>query len=202
MLNRYRNKVERLLEPVARKMGKEANKISYFSLLFAFLAGLSSFYSRKYVPLLLLFSLFTIINGFLDAIDGEIARIYRKASIKGDFIDHAIDRFSDAFIIGGVALSKWCSPAIGIISLTIVFLVSYMGTQAQAVGYRRVYGGPLGRADRIAIFFVGGIAQYFIKERIYGFYLMEWILLYFIFAGIITIVQRFYLIIKWLNRNA
>jgi archaetidylinositol phosphate synthase len=38
-----------------------------------------------------------------------------------------------------------------VIVITGVLLASYLGTQAQAVGVGRVYGGIMGRADRLII---------------------------------------------------
>ncbi len=200
MLDRYRSKVEKIINPIANKIGVEANFLSYLSLLFALFSGISSYFSYEIRYLLLLSSLFIIINGFLDALDGEIARIRKKESKKGDFIDHSIDRFSDAFIIGGIALSPWVNKIFGIVSLSVVLLVSYLGTQAQAAGYKRVYSGLLGRADRILILFISLIMQFFIQYKIFGLFLIEWVMLYFIFAGIITIIQRYFEIIKWFDK--
>ena len=199
MLDRYRSKVEKIINPIANKINLEANFLSYLSLLFAFFAGISAYFSYDFPYLLLLSSFFLIMNGFLDALDGEIARIKKEASAKGDFMDHAIDRFSDAFIIGGIALSQWINKSLGIFSITIIFLISYLGTQAQAVGYKRVYSGLLGRADRIIILFFALIIQFFIRYKLFGFFFMEWVMLYFIFAGLITIFWRYFEIMKWLD---
>lgn len=200
MLDRLRNRIDFMLEPVARKFGKEANRISYVSLLFAFIAAISFYYSYSHPLLLFMSSISIILNGFFDAIDGKIARLCKKAGRKGDFIDHAIDRFSDVLIIGGIAISSWCKKEIGVAAIAIVLLVSYLGTQAQAVGYKRIYAGILGRADRIAILFFAPIFQYF-APKIFGYYLLEWVMIYFIFAGIITILQRYYRIVKWLEKE-
>lgn len=199
MLDKFRYNVDFILEPIAKKVNIEANTISYISLLFAFIASLSFYFSYNWHFLLLISSLAILLNGFLDAIDGKIARMRKKESKKGDFIDHAIDRFSDALMIGGIVASSWCNKLIGIIVMAVVLLTSYMGTQAQAIGYRRIYGGILGRADRLVILFFAAIFQYFIG-KIYGFYLIEWIMIYFSIAGTITIVQRFYSTIKWLEK--
>ncbi|MBC7081543.1 MAG: CDP-alcohol phosphatidyltransferase family protein [Thermoplasmatales archaeon] len=199
MLDKYRNKVERIINPIASKIKLEANFLSYLSLLFAIFSGISSYFSYEIRYLLLVSSFFIIINGFLDAIDGEIARIRKKESKKGDFIDHSIDRFSDVFMLGGIAISPWINKIIGIASLSIVLLISYLGTQAQAIGYKRVYSGLLGRADRILILFISLIIQFFVQYKIFGFFLIEWVMLYFIFAGLITIIQRYFEIIKWLE---
>jgi len=161
MLNRWRDRIDGIIEPVARKMNVEANKVSYASLIFAFIAGILFYFSYEHHIFLVFASIATLANGFLDAIDGKIARLRKKASMKGDFIDHAIDRFSDAFIIGGIAASPWCGKFVAISAMAAVLIVSYMGTQAQAVGYKRLYSGILGRADRLAILIFSPFIQYF-----------------------------------------
>ncbi len=199
MLDKYRQKAEHILEPIAKKISIEANLLTYLSLLFAFLAGIALFFSFEKRYLLLFSSLCIFLNGLLDALDGKIARMRGKASKKGDFVDHTIDRFSDAFIIGGLAISPWVDKLIAIPAIASVLLVSYLGTQAQAVGYKRVYAGALGRADRIVILFFACILQFFL-DKFFGFYLLEWVMVYFIVAGITTIVQRYFAVIKWFGK--
>lgn len=196
MLDKYRQKADKFLEPFAGKIDIKPTFLTYFSLLFAIFAGIFSFFSYNIKYFLILSAIFIIINGFLDALDGKIARMRGEASKKGDFIDHAIDRFSDVFIIGGIALSPWINKSIGIITLSCILLVSYLGTQAQAVGYKRIYAGILGRADRILILFFSLIIQFFVRNLILGFHFLEWVFIYFIVASIVTIIQRYYLTIK------
>ena len=199
MLDKYRQKAEDILEPLAKRMSIEANILTYLSLIFAVMAGLAAFFSFKEKWLLLPASFFILLNGFFDALDGKIARMKGKAGKKGDFIDHAIDRFSDVLIIGGIVASPWVNKVVGIAAMAAILLVSYLGTQAQAVGYKRVYAGILGRADRIVILFIACIIQFFMPQQIYGFYFMEWIMFYFIIAGIATILQRYHAVMKWLG---
>lgn len=201
MLDKYREKADILLEPLALKMRIEANILTYLSLIFALFAGIFAYFSHEHLYLLLLSALFIMVNGILDALDGKIARMRGTAGKKGDFIDHVIDRFSDVFIMGGIILSPWVDKFIGTTAMAMMLLVSYLGTQAQAVGYRRVYGGMLGRADRIVILFFALFIQFFVKETIFHLYFLEWIMIYFIIAGFITIVQRYYAIIKWFGKN-
>lgn len=196
MLDKCRNKADKLLEPLAKKFSLEANQLSYISLVFAIFAGLTAYFSYEKKWLLLVSAFLILMNGFFDALDGKIARLKGMASKKGDFVDHAIDRFSDAFIIGGIVASPWIDKLIGLIAFASVMLVSYMGTQAQAVGYKRIYTGLLGRADRIVILTFACILQFFFNT-FHGYTILEIFMFLFAIAGIITIFQRYYLVMKW-----
>ena len=94
-----------------------------------------------------------------------LARKSGSVSKYGDFLDHVIDRYADVFIIGGACLGGFVDPTIGIIILTGVLLASYLGTQAQAVGIGRVYGGIMGRADRMVITYSGHFAEHHLQAR-------------------------------------
>jgi archaetidylinositol phosphate synthase len=152
-------------------------------------------------------ALFVALNGLFDAIDGKVAKLTNKVSKRGDFLDHALDRFADVFMVGGLALSPWlrAHPYIGFLAIVGMLLTSYMGTQAQAVGFRREYGGLLGRADRLVMLMVLPIGQhlllYYDIRIIWGFYLLEWVLIYFAVVGIFTAIQRFYITLRWFNKR-
>lgn len=69
-------------------------------------------------------------------------------------LDHTFDRYSDIALITGFAFSLYGNIYIGILALGGVFMTSYLGTQAQALGLKRNYGGVLGRADRLVLMLV------------------------------------------------
>src|SRR2546430_15123943 len=82
------------------------------------------------------------------------------ASARGDFLDRVLDRYADVFMLGGVAFNAmYCHLEVGMFALLGVLLTSYMGTQAQAVGQGRAYGGVLGRPDRFLRLFLRGPGQ-------------------------------------------
>ena len=85
------------------------------------------------------------LNAFCDAMDGAVAREMKTQSKRGDFLDHAVDRYADIFIITGIFAGGMVPWQIGVFALTGVLMSSYLGTQAQAVGVGRYYGGILGQ---------------------------------------------------------
>lgn len=177
------------------------NHISLTSLVFAIIAGL--LFSLDWSNFLLFAAIAVLVSGALDALDGKVARISSKASKRGDFVDHVIDRYSDAIILGGIALSPNCPIEFGLFAVIGVLLASYMGTQAQALGLGREYRGILGRADRIAVLVIVPLVMYFFDlggsgavSDIFGYTLMAWMMIYFGLAGNITALQRARLIWK------
>lgn len=166
VLDSKRDLVEFILLPVARAMSRfHPNTISWASFALAWGAGLLIVFSPQgdtletMVLLLALASLAVLASGFLDAIDGKVARLTGRVSKKGDVLDHILDRYSDVVMIGAVAVSAWCNPYIGMIAIIGVLLTSYMGTQSQAVGAGRLYAGLLGRADRMVLLTLAPLLQ-------------------------------------------
>jgi archaetidylinositol phosphate synthase len=212
VLNNKRDNIDPLLNFFAKHMVNiNPDALSWLSLLFAFISGLFFYFSSPSFELnnfyLCLAVIFVFLNGFFDAIDGKIAKLTNKISKKGDFLDHAIDRYADVLIIGGLALSPWCRfNIIGFAAIVGVLLTSYMGTQAQAVGYNRNYSGLLGRADRLVLLMFAPIVQHFLLfftgfELILDLSILEWILIYFAIVGNITALQRFSSTIKWFKKE-
>ena len=152
VLDSKRDSVEFIITPVAKAMSRfDPNTISCL-FRHGVGGGILLFFSPYSWELLLpLSAVAVLVSGFLDAIDGKVARLTGKASKQGDVLDHILDRYSDVVMIGAVAVSAWCNPYIGIMAIIGVLLTSYMGTQSQAIGAGRLYAGLLGRADRVVL---------------------------------------------------
>jgi archaetidylinositol phosphate synthase len=131
------------------------------------------------------------LNAFCDSMDGAVAREMKCQSKRGDFLDHAVDRYADIFIITGIFASGMVPWQIGVLALTGVLMASYLGTQAQAVGVGRVYGGLLGRADRLVLIMLVGIIDLIAPMTFYWLSWFGWLLLFFGIFGHITAFQRF-----------
>lgn len=197
VLDRYRAAADRLLVPVAlRFRDVNPNAVSWIAFFAAVGAG-ASFLVGGVAPLSLAV-LLLLTNAYLDALDGKIAKVAGKASARGDFLDHVLDRYADVVMLGGVAFSMYCRLGIGTLALLGVLLTSYMGTQAQAVGQGRRYAGMLGRADRLVLLFLGGVAQLLVSPGgtvVWGiepflFEPLEWTMVVFAVLGHATAVQR------------
>ncbi|WP_290819207.1 CDP-alcohol phosphatidyltransferase family protein [Halovivax sp.] len=130
-------------------------------------------------------------NGWLDVVDGALAREQNVASPAGDLLDHVLDRYADIVIIGGLAAGIG-DYVLGFLAVTGVVLTSYLGTQAQAVGLDRVYGGLVGRADRLALIGLVGFLAYPVESTFAGYGVIGWLLIFLAVVGHLTALQRFY----------
>jgi len=204
------NTVDPFLDIIAKRFSKtNPDLLTWIALGFAFISGVFFYFSSPDIELYnhyLFFGVFFVfLNGLFDALDGKVATLTNKASLRGDFLDHALDRYADVFMVGGLALSSWCRPSIGLLAIIGVLLTSYMGTQAQAVGYKRDYSGLLGRADRLVLLMIFPVVQHILVR--YSFQLpwnttvLEWVLIYFGIVGNITSLQRFFGTLRWFKHG-
>ncbi|NGM67494.1 CDP-alcohol phosphatidyltransferase family protein [Natronolimnobius sp. AArcel1] len=131
------------------------------------------------------------LNGWLDIVDGALAREQNVASAGGDLLDHVLDRYADIVIIAGLAAGVE-NYFLGFLAVTGVIMTSYLGTQAQAVGLDRVYGGLVGRADRLAIIGIVGFLAYPLAAMDPGgLTVIGWLLVFLAIVGHLTALQRF-----------
>ncbi len=197
VLNSYRKQGDRILLPIANLMkGINPDHLSWLALLFALLAG---YFFYIATPSFVLFgAVAVLLNSFFDAMDGRVAKLTGKDSLKGDFLDHTFDRYADIFIVGGIAFGPLSRLSLGVLALLGILMTSYMGTQAHAVGVKRNYGGIAGRADRLILLLIVPLIYftfhhtYAVTFNIFDFQLgiFELLMIWFAFAGNLTAIHR------------
>ncbi len=200
VLERYRTGWDATLGPFARMMARwhiTPNMLTIVSFVFAlFAASAFAFATDARAWLLFAGAVFVSINAILDGLDGKLARVAGLATPRGDYLDHVVDRYSDLAILAGIALSPLADLRWGIFAIAGTFLTSYMGTQAQALGLGRNYGGLLGRADRLVILIAVPVFAYgatlFNIALPWNLSLLTLMLAYFAIVGNITALQRFW----------
>jgi archaetidylinositol phosphate synthase len=197
VLDAYRELADAVLNPLARRFAAVSpDALSWAALLCAGLAGLAFLLGGG--GLLVLGALLVFLNALFDALDGKVAKMTGKASSRGDFLDHVLDRYADVLMLGGLALGPYCPAWLGLLAITGVLLTSYMGTQAQAVGAKREYGGLLGRADRLVILVIAALLQagvdpagrVLLGAGALALTVLGWAMALFAVLGNITAIQR------------
>ena len=188
-LDQYRNHMKVYFDPlvsIAIKCRLNANFFTLAALLASAAAGVFFYLRLELWGIAAVF-----LNAFCDAMDGAVAREMKTQSRRGDFLDHAVDRYADIFIITGIFAGGMVPWQIGVFALTGVLMASYLGTQAQAVGVGRYYGGLLGRSDRLVLILVVGVIDLIVPQSFYGLGWLGWLLVMFGIFGHITAFQRF-----------
>jgi archaetidylinositol phosphate synthase len=201
--DRFAPYVDRLATPF---LGWTPNALSGVALGLAVGAALLAALVHWTTPLVFLpVGLLVFFAGVFDVLDGAVARKTGRTSVRGDFLDHVFDRYADVAIVLGVAASGFVNPLLALLALVSLLLTSYMGTQAQAVGQGRLYGGLLTRADRLVILAFAALAEFDLSlpwpwaptaplSRIHlvglTFTVLDLAMLYFVIAGQWTAAAR------------
>ena len=190
-LDQFRPVANRALAPfvsLSVRLGLTPNAISVVAFAFACAAGVAFAVAEPMAYLL--GAVLVFVNGWLDLLDGAVAREMETASKAGDLLDHVLDRYADIAILAGLAagIGRW---GLGLAAVTGVLMTSYLGTQAQAVGLGRVYAGVLGRADRLALVGLTAAAATWVRATVFDLTLVGWLLVVFAVVGHLTAMQRF-----------
>jgi phosphatidylglycerophosphate synthase len=147
--------LDKPLAPLARRLPFSPNSISIAGL---FVTAAAS----AFIPLDLLIGGFLIaVGGFFDILDGLVARINRKRSIFGAFLDSTLDRYSDSMIIIG---ASWYFFAAGDMTGVAVSVCGLVGSLATSYARARAEGlgldckvGILERPERVLLIALGCI---------------------------------------------
>jgi archaetidylinositol phosphate synthase len=189
-LDRLRPLAEGALDPsvaLARRVGLTPNAVSVVAFALAVLAAAAFAYATAVAYAA--GAVLVFLNGWLDLVDGSLARATGGGSAAGDLLDHVLDRYADVALVVGFAAGVGRYD-LGLAAVTGVLLTSYLGTQAQAVGLDRVYAGVLGRADRLALSGVTA-AVAAVSPTVSGVSVVAALLVLFAVVGHLTAIQRF-----------
>jgi len=126
-LETFKNKIASFLF----KIGISADFATYLGLFFAFLCGIFTFLGRFYWA-----GSFLLLSGWLDLMDGAIARAAKKPGYFGGILDSSFDRYGDGFIFSGilfycVSRQKFLYAALSMSALLGSFLISYVRARAE-----------------------------------------------------------------------
>ena len=182
-------KVEIIIGQIFSKIPLSPNQYTVVSVFFALL----SLYSLSRKNLLLAF-VFFIVAGFLDLVDGAVARISGRSTKKGAFLDTVFDRYVDGIILLGFLFLKL--PLIILPAAVWIFLAFFGGfatTYAKAAAKEKELATEelktalLGRAERAILIYVAMILGIFnINLVIYPIIILA-------ILSNITALQRIYL---------
>ncbi len=139
------------------------NAITLLSFLISVCAA--GFFCLRQTWALVLGGLMAQFASILDGCDGEVARLTYRESEFGRWLDAVLDRYADAFLIGGMTVftlragEGWVALAAGFFALIGSFGVSYTADKYDGLMARRLERARfrVGRDVRIFILFLGAV---------------------------------------------
>ena len=125
-------------QPLVR-WGASPNSVSFISLMFGATAGLAIGFSQLGFG-----AVFFFCSGFLDVVDGIVARGQNTSSPGGAIIDSTFDRYVDFFVLAGIAVHYRGDLLMLVLTLFAIlgsFMISYSSAKAEVMGTEPPRGG-------------------------------------------------------------
>jgi archaetidylinositol phosphate synthase len=197
LLNRFREKLIPITTLIGNNFGSLGLSPTLWSMIgfaFAILSsiffGLSNFFNQQGIefPSQIFASILLLISGFFDIVDGSVARVMKKSTTKGAFLDSNFDKVSEALIFIGIAIGGLSNPILAMIALSTSILVSYLRARAESLGIELKGVGIGERAERLLILSICGFIP--ISESI------QWGVIIIILISGFSFLQRFRYVLK------
>jgi len=183
MLNNFRDSLQPLLEKIGKGFaatGLSPNVWTVVGLVFAFIAAIFYGLNGKLEFAFVFAGIFLLISGFFDIVDGQVARVTKKTSKRGEFLDSVFDKIAEVAIFLGILVSGLVEPHFVLLAITLSLLVSYTRSKADAVGVKLQGIGIGERAERLLVIAIIGMIP--------G--LMNLAVIVVIIISAITLIQR------------
>ena len=161
-----------------------------FAILSSIFFGISTFLSEQGIvfPSQIIASIMLLISGFFDIVDGSVARVSKRATSRGAFLDSNFDKISEALIFIGIAIGGLSSPILAMIALSTSILVSYLRARAESLGIELKGVGIGERAERLLILSICGFIP--LSGSI------QWGIIIIIILSSFSFIQRFWFVLK------
>ncbi len=196
--SKLKNQFEAAVTGIVKPLGGLGITPNHLTILGMALAGVTAYMytrvlgDRKY--LLYAAGMF-IVSGFIDAIDGVLARSTGKVTRFGGFLDSVADRYSDAIVYSGIIAADLCDLWVGLLALFGSMLVSYTRARAEMEGVNMAGIGIAERAERmIFLALCTAVAYWYPQALNYGIIILAAL-------AHITVLQRSLHFKKEIERN-
>ena len=197
MLNRFREKITPITTLIGNNFGSLGLSPTFWSMIgfaFAILSsiffGLTNFFNQQGLefPWQVIASIMLLISGFFDIVDGSVARVMKKTTTRGAFLDSNFDKVSEALIFIAIAIGGLSNPILAMIALSTSILVSYLRARAESLGIELKGIGVGERAERLLILAICGLIP--ISGSI------QWGVIIIILISAFSFIQRFMYVLK------
>ncbi|TVP39025.1 CDP-alcohol phosphatidyltransferase family protein [Candidatus Nitrosocosmicus arcticus] len=168
MLNNLRNRFDPILEKVGRGFASLGFGPSFWTWIGLVLTIISAIMFSLHSPAIgvdwytatFLGSLFLILAGFFDIVDGAVARVTKRTSSLGGYLDSVVDKVSEIIIFVGILIGNFTNPILVLVALSLSMLVSYTRARGEGLGVDLKGKGIAERAERILIIVILGFIPF------------------------------------------
>jgi len=155
--------LERFKNPIAAYLHQKKVTADFLTYLGVFLAFVSGVHAARGFPFFA--ALFILASGVCDLLDGAVARLSGNANRFGGILDSHLDRYGDAFVLGGLvffyaAIGRPLYVVLGLTALAGAFQISYVRARSECV----IDGCRVGfweRGERLVFIALAGIFNNF-----------------------------------------
>lgn len=163
VLNNLRNTLKPALERIGRgfaSTGLSPNFWTGVGLAFALVAAVVYAVPDAVEFGLILGGVLLLISGFFDMVDGQVARVTGKTSLKGSYLDSMFDKIAEVAIFLGILIGGYAEPYLVLLAITLSLLVSYARAKSDTI-HIKLQGIGIGeRAERLLVIAIGGIVGF------------------------------------------
>lgn len=174
---RFDHLLDRPLSSFARRFNVDPNMITVIGFLITVVAAIAL--TRN----LFLGGILILLGGSCDLLDGVFARVNKRTTNFGAFLDSVLDRYSDAILLTGFALYFLKTGSVTGLILSMgtmigALIISYAKARAEGLG-ENCHTGLMERPDRIILMAFGALTGWI--------YPVMWIMVVLTHA---TVIQR------------
>lgn len=177
------------LSPLGRRLiraGFTADVVTFSGIAFAALGGFGVWLGRRGDAWMLLLPLGALLRITANALDGWIAQETHTQRPVGEVFNETADRVSDIAIFLPIVFIDGVPALLVAGAVSAMLVTSFVGIAVKAAGGPRVYSGVMGKADRMLVVGLAGVAAVFLEpERVFT------VALWVVLVGVaVTLVQR------------
>ncbi|MFI5407495.1 MAG: CDP-alcohol phosphatidyltransferase family protein, partial [Nitrososphaerales archaeon] len=168
MLNNLRNRFDPIIEKVGRGFASLGFGPSFWTWVGLGLSIISAIMFSLHSPAIgvdwytatFLGSLFLLFAGFFDIVDGAVARVTKRTSALGGYLDSVLDKVSEIIVFIGILIGSFTNPVLVLVALSLSLLVSYTRARGEGLGVDLKGKGIAERAERVLIIVILGFIPF------------------------------------------
>jgi len=189
LLGKLRARYEAAMQPIGNQLGRlgaRPNMITTLSLAVSIGAGIA------YALMLPVFGAVGLLaSGFVDMLDGAVARATGSATRFGAVYDHVLDRYAEFAVLLGIGFGGLVNWVCVIFCLFGMVMASFTRAKAESVGgLSSCAVGIAERQEKIVILFIGSVLQPILPVALIAAVIIVGLLSH------ITVVQRLFYTFK------